>query len=205
MKFPFFASVIVFCIVIWHANNRSRKLEDKRERDFWQTEADANAVRRKSMDDLSYIRIPIDTLQHALSHVLSADPRGELSSLFDRLRALADCKIVNLNGITNTQLKLKYGVANLPLLTEYDQNYTELITLLQEMSQLLSDGGYPEAALTLLTFAIDSGSDIRATYRLAGDISLTLGQPENIAHYIAAAQALESPVKPAILRILEQL
>ena len=40
---------------------------------------------------------------------------------------LKDLPIVNFTGISNTELKLRYGAPNIDLLTQYDQNYTLLV------------------------------------------------------------------------------
>ena len=135
MKFPFFASFIILCLVVRHAINRNNKLHLNSESAFWARENSANEVRKQSLEDLNYISFsfaplsPDQLLDNASLAVLMENPR--ISEITERLIALENSKIVNLKYITNTELKSTYGVANLALLTEYDQNYTDLITLLQ--------------------------------------------------------------------------
>ena len=58
MKYPFFASFIIFIFVLAHGIRRNRRLRNKAEADFWEREEQANATRRKPLDDLVYVRIP---------------------------------------------------------------------------------------------------------------------------------------------------
>ena len=102
MKFPFLASFILLCIILNISMRRvSRKVEEKEEA-FWERELKANSVRKKSLDNLPYVHIPID--------ILPFNTYGDnqvLRSAEEELLALKDEKIVNLTGITNTDLKLE--------------------------------------------------------------------------------------------------
>ena len=65
MMSPFFASSIaVFVFIIWLTFTlRSTKNKNERaETDFWERESASNSVRRKNIDDLSYVRFPFDRL-----------------------------------------------------------------------------------------------------------------------------------------------
>ena len=55
MKFPFFASFIILCLVVRHAINRGNKLLEKSETAFWNEESAANNTRKQSLDSLSYV------------------------------------------------------------------------------------------------------------------------------------------------------
>ena len=85
------------------------------EEQFWDRERKANSTRRKPLTDLDFISIPYDSLPFTGE---VGNPVIMESEAF--LLGLKDAKIVNLNGISNTDLKLRYGVANLTDLTEYD-------------------------------------------------------------------------------------
>ena len=73
----------------------------------------------------------------------------ETKEILSRFLFLEEQKIVNLTEYTNTDLKFKYGVANLTLLTEYDTNYNELITLLHSYGSILAKEGYSSQALSV--------------------------------------------------------
>ncbi|MGN0307668.1 MAG: hypothetical protein ACI4DN_05570 [Lachnospiraceae bacterium] len=209
MKFPFFASFIILILVIHHAISRDEKIETKTENSFWKKEEEANGVRKKSLEQLNYFSFsalalsPGKLLTPACSQKLIANSR--IGEIMERLFYLEKTKIVNLNYITNTELKAAYGVANLPALTEYDQHYTELITLLQEYASLLAQDGYILPALTVLNTAISAGTDISASYSLAASIYKEQGQGEKIQELIDKAKTLNSPRKDAIVRMLHTI
>lgn len=206
MKFPFFASFIILCLVVHRAISRNTKLTKNSEEEFWKRENEANEARRKSLDTLNYVTFsasalsPTQLLDSVSQELLTENP--QIGIIIDRLNALEKSKMVNLNYVTNTQLKAAYGVANLSLLTEYDQNYTDFITILQEYASILAQNGLIVPALTVLEMAISSGTDISASYSLAASIYKEQGQPEKIGELIAKAEALTSPRKNAIVRML---
>ena len=113
MKFPFLASFIVFLLILNHTLKRREKTDVSNERSFWAREREANSVRRKSLDHLNYIQIP---LQQFPLNLLPEDSQAmECQQLIEEL---ASQKIVNLTGFSNTDLKLEYGTANINVLSE---------------------------------------------------------------------------------------
>ncbi len=168
MKFPFLASFILLIIVFNLSLRRiSRKQEDK-EAKFWERELQSNSVRKKSLEDLEYIHIPIDILPFG-----TAGDSKVLQSAEDELLALKDEKIVNFTGIPNTDLKLEYGTANITVLSQYDQNYTSMVIALQKWGQELYHQGRFEDAAKVLEFSMKTRTDVSGTYRLLVDMYKT--------------------------------
>ena len=168
MKFPFLASFILLCIVLNISMRRVSRKTEQREEEFWETELKSNNVRKKSLDDLQYVHIPVD--------LLPFDTYGDndvLKSAEEELLALKDEKIVNLTGITNTDLKLTYGTANITVLTQYDQNYTAMVIALQKWGQELYNQNRFEDAAKVLEFALKTRTDISGTYKLLVDMYKT--------------------------------
>ena len=204
MKFPFLASFILLCIFM-NINMRRvcRKTEEK-EQDFWERESASNNVRKKSLDNLEYVHIPFDLLPFG-----TAKDNTILQSAEDELMALKDEKIVNLTGITNTDLKLEYGTANITPLTQYDQNYTALVCALQKWGQELYNQGRYEDATKVLEFSVKTRTDISGTYRLLVDLYRTkLGLNESEIQkktdaLIPIAKNLNSLSRNTILKLLE--
>ena len=168
MKFPFLASFIVICIIANLLSRRTSRKTEENETSFWEKELASNNVRKKSLDSLEYIHIPFDLLPFG-----TAEDNPSLQASEDELTALKDEKIVNLTGISNTDLKLEYGTANITPLSQYDQNYTALVCALQKWGQTLYDLGRFEDATKVLEFAVKTRTDITATYRLLIDMYKT--------------------------------
>lgn len=199
MKFPFFASFIVFCIWLGYEIKKHRKLEEKSIDNFWKREAAANNTRRKSLDDLDYIQIPLEDLP---MDVLADDP--QVREYHEVLVSLSGNPIVNFSGISNTDLKLQYGAPNISILTLYDQRYTMLVRTLQNLAAVLYEKGYVQEACTVLEFAISTRTDVSASYKLLITIYKELGQTEKIPNLLPIAQSLTSGLKNSIIRMIEE-
>ena len=204
MKFPFLASFILLCIVMNLLMRRTSRKTEEQEASFWEKELQSNNVRKKSLENLEYIHIPFDLLPFGTA---GDDPT--LQAAENELTALKDEKIVNLTGITNTDLKLEYGTANITPLTQYDQNYTALVCSLQKWGQALYDLGRFEDSAKVLEFAVKTRSDITATYRLLVDLYKTkLGFNEEeiqrkLDGLVPIAKNLNSLSRQTILKLLQ--
>lgn len=200
MKFPFFASFIVFCGWLSYEIHKHRNMENNSMEEFWKKEEEANNTRRKSLDGLSYITIPFESLPMDL---LADDP--VIREYHETLHALAEGPIVNLTGISNTDLKLTYGAPNIKLLSLYDQRYTTLVRTLQNLGEALYEHGYSKEARTVLEFAVSTHTDISATYRLLSVIYTKDGQSDKIKDLLPIAEALNSVLKNSIVRMLNDI
>ena len=200
MKFPIFASFIVFCIWLSYELGKSRKREENATEAFWEKESRANSTRRKPLDDLAYITIPFDALP---MDVMKDDP--VVSECHDTLHTLSEGPIVNLTGISNTDLKLKYGAPNIDLLTLYDQRYTTLVRTLQRLAQVLYDHSYAAEAETILEFAVETRTDISSSYKLLAEIYKQTGKEEKIRDLIPIARKLNSAQSGHIVSFLTSM
>lgn len=199
MKFPFFASFIIFIIWLAYEMRKADKNYMKTNASFWEIEAQSNATRRKPLDSLDYVVIPFDTLP---IHTLEDD--DTVISCLDTLRRLQNEKIVNFTGFSNTELKMEYGAANLNLLSEYDQNFTELVTTLQTWAKALYDADCLSEAASVLEFAVRIRSDISASYYLLAKIYDATAQSAQISSLIRTASKLNSLSADMIVHTLQK-
>lgn len=199
MNLLLFASTFGLGLAIIIASKRNSKDRDEIEREFWERERKANNTRRQPLDDLAYIKLPMEIFPMDL---LPDDPNVE--DYRQTVLSLNELPIVNFTGFTNTDLKLRYGAPNISLLTSYDQSYTLLVRTLQQWAQRLYDGGYPNEACQLLEFAVSTGTDVSATYRLLCKIYQEQGTPEKISTLYPIAETLNSATKKTIVGILQE-
>ena len=199
MNFVINASALIFAAMVFLYVFMSKKKEGSAEEDFWAREQAANNTRRKSLDDLDYIRLPIDEFPMTL---LQDVPKAE--DYKQIIRSLNELPIVNFTGITNTELKLRYGAPNINLLISYDQNYTLLVRTLQQWAQTLYDAGHMDEARQMLEFSVSTGTDVSATYRLLCQIYKEQGTPEKIGSLYPIAEVLNSAMQKTIVRILQE-
>ena len=198
MKFPFFASFIVFSIWLGYEIHKHRNLENKAMDEFWEKEAAANNTRRKSLDNLNYITIPFDSLP---MDVLCDDE--QVREYHETLYELSKEPIVNLTGITNTDLKLTYGAPNINLLSAYDQRYTVLSRTLQSLANVLYANGYLQEATTVLEFAVSTHTDNSASYKLLITLYRTLDREDKIPSLLPVAESLNSGMKNVIVQMIQ--
>ena len=193
-------AVLIICAIIEYNKRKSDRAMRKASDNFWDKEREANLTRRKDISNLPYITIPYESLP------LDALPDSEeYRAAVQQLQSLSGKQILDLSGQTNTDLKLAYGAANLPILMECDQNYLVLIRTLSRMAGLLSDAGKEDAAETVLCFAIDAGSTIRSDYE---QLAVIYGQRRDyrkLDALIAQAERLNFPTKASLLASLNAI
>lgn len=196
MRFPtFFAIFVTFLVWLSIKLRQSNKKDDS----FWQREAEANNVRKQTLDNLDYITIPIDSLPF----FYGIDKN--LEELQNTITSLSSCTIVNLSNYTNTELKLMYGPGNLTDLTEYDQNFTLLVRTLHKWGEQLSSLGYEKEAIQVLEYAVSIKSDVTAGYLLLGKLYLKQGQPQKLDTLLSAAASLDTLLKDNLIKQLKAL
>lgn len=164
--------LLILLAVFALLRNRSHRTYKEKEESFWEKEQRANLTRKQDISTLDYIQIPPELIPDGKY----ADP--QLSSLEKELARLGNCKILNLSGISNTDLKLKYGAANLTSLSEYDMNFTSLARTISAYGKRLAELGHTEDAIAILEFGVSCKTDISTNYTLLGSLYYENGQPE---------------------------
>ena len=199
MAFPFLGLFIIFLSVAAYYRKRATAQQKKVTENFWSRENQANQVRRKDISNLPYITIPLEKFPIGISD------DEELTDYENDLKFLASRKILNLSHQSNTDLKLAYGPANLPALSEYDQNYTTLLRNLVAYADCLIKNGFKAEAVPVLEFGISIDSDIRANYTLLAELYREQGNASKIQELIDKASSLDSMMRSAILEQLHTL
>lgn len=195
--YPIFLCFLIFIIWFAYERKKSDKINEARNKDFWKRESEANFSRRKNLDAIKYIAIPYEAFPIEKYH------EDDILTAERLLLSLKDKRILNLTGKTSTDLKLEYGVANLPLLDEYDENYISMVKALQQYAEALYNPGYTDDAKTVLEFAVSAGTDLKSSYILLADIYSSCGTPEKIQELIVTAETLDSLMKTPIINALK--
>lgn len=197
MIYPFFASFVIFIVWMLYELKKHDRKSNKTLDSYWDREARANSVRRKPMDDLAYITVPLEVLP------FGASEHEKVQECESMVRTLSGKKIVNLTGMSNTDLKYKYGAPNITLLTEYDQNYILLVRNLNTWATHLYQAGLFSEARTLLEFLVSTNVDASTTYKLLSNIYVHQKMPDEIGHLIDRVEASEFVLKKSILSDLD--
>jgi len=194
MLLPFI--IIILSLFSLFRNRSHRSIQESQE-SFWEKEQRANQTRKQDISALAYIKLPLDALP------LGRYDDESLTCYEDALRDLSSQPICNLNGISNTDLKLQYGAANLPALTECDTNYSTLLALLANYGEKLYELSHRTEAKQVLEYALSLGTDVGKNYELLAAIYEEEGHPGQIESLRSLAENLTSIRKNSILRKLD--
>ncbi|MCR4806474.1 MAG: hypothetical protein K5857_02250 [Lachnospiraceae bacterium] len=198
---PIFTTIVIsfLCIMVYMKTTTnkfntgdSKRLEEERV---------ANSVRKKSLDELEYITIPFESLPFFEE---GDDGRDEvLKNDEESILSLKDKKIVNFTGISNTDLKLTYGAPNLPILSEYDLNYTNMVKSLDSWGNHLLERGYKDKARKVFEFAVECRTDLKSSYIPLADLYVEGFEFDKLDRLTEAAGSINSIMKGPILRALK--
>ncbi len=191
-----FCTIVMGFLLMYERKKHAREAK-RRENNFWQRENEANFARRKDISQLPYIKIPYDSLPFI------QNAHGEIAEYQKELLAFKDSKLLNLSGLSNTDLKLMYGVANLPELSQYDEACTAMYRTIANLGSNLAKEGYHSEAIAFLEFGLEAGSDISRNFYILADEYANAGRYDDIARLIERARTLTSPMKTSILNNLQ--
>lgn len=160
---PYF---IIILIVIQLYLKKSTRSGSERSKKYWEREQKANSTRKQDISSLNYIKwddtLPTIDNSLTLADILNNSP--EALKAYNNIQTLKTEPMLNLSEYSNTDLKLKYGVANLDTLTQYEDSYTSFIKSLSELGHILIEHKDISDATAFLEYAVRIGSDIRLTY-----------------------------------------
>lgn len=185
--FVFLASFIIFVLILNYFIRKSNQNHQNSEDGFWEREQKANFTRRQDISNLGYITIPPEIIPQNL-HTEAEKTLLELSSK----------QLLNLTGMTNTDLKLQYGAANLETLSQCDSHFTTFVRTVPVYAKELTDAGQTENARKLLEFAVSCQADSRSIYTQLADLYRQSGQSDKIQGLIDSANGLRSLDGPII-------
>lgn len=191
--------VFIWIGILHHLKNRASKNEENQSKQFWKAEHDANSVRKKDLSNLPYIHIDTEKLPFKDT----TDPK--LLEIQSTIETLSTKKIVNLSGLSNTDLKATYGPANLDTLTACDTNFTELIRTLSNWGTYLYEQGQLQDARTVLEYGILCKTDIKNNYVLLAKIYHENNEINKISNLIEQAETLQTLMKSSILSSLREI
>lgn len=199
MALPFLGLFIMLLATIAFFRKRNDRHQQETKEAFWEREQKANLVRRQDISGLPYINIPFEDFS------IGAFSDENLTEAEQVLETFRDKKILNLTGQSNTDLKLQYGPANLPALTEYDQNFTDMLHALTNYSNRLIELEHMDVAIPVLEFCINVGSDVSSHYTTLANYYKAGGQNAKLDVLREKASALNSLTKTSILQKLDTI
>ena len=197
---PLFTTIVLLAGFIFvFMKFTSSKPEDGL-RSFREKERRANNTLKQPLDNLPFVTVPLEDIPMPEPAV-----NERCASLIGEIKRLAGVKIVNLTGISNTDLKLTYGAPNLPILTEYDQNFTSLTKNIFDLGCEYRSAGFEDEAIATLNAGIKVGTDISGNYTILAEIYAEKGQYVEIQRLINCADNIRSLTKNSTINKLQNI
>ncbi len=191
---PYFTIFAVIFIIVFTIRNRQNvKKQTNVTENFWKQEQEANSTRKRDISNLDYLTIPLEIF-----------PSGIHKECEEKIKALSGKKILNLTGITNTELKLAYGVANLEFLGECDANFADLVYCIGTYASELLKAGRAAEAKRILEYGVSIHADSSLIYTTLGQIYNESGETAQIKQLIEEAGRLDSLQKTSIISKLSE-
>ena len=193
----FLICIIVF--IIWFRVKLKQNNSTRSEADisYWEREQNANFARTQDISHLDYLCVDYDKLP------FSSAPTEDEMELEEKIKSFGNTKMLNLIGLSNTDLKEQYGPANLDVLTEYDQNFTDFIRTLNQWGNLLDQKKENDRAKQVLEYAVSIGSDISTSYTLLGELYAKEGFYDKVDSLIQTVESSQFTLKASIIRNLK--
>lgn len=196
----FFLCFIVFIIWMHVKSKEESKNKSTWDAAFWARERESNFVRKKNIDHLDYLQVSEDKLPFCDT------AEGRERELQEKVKQLLSKKMLDLSGMTNTDIKLEYGTANFTLLSEYDQNFSIFIRELGIWGCYLYENTKDsERACQILEYALSLGSDISSTWLTLAHIYLERDELDKIQELICQAEGSSFYMKDSIIRQLKDV
>ncbi|MEE1009013.1 MAG: tetratricopeptide repeat protein [Agathobacter sp.] len=185
---------IIFLICLKYFSRKGNIRQEEVMKSFWDKERKANSTVIKDIGNLDYITIPSELF-----------PSDICTKSQQKLLELSHEKILNLTGLSNTDIKLKYGVTNFEHVTKCDDNFTQMVTIIPTYANELIECGKTDVAIRLLEFAIDNHADSKKIYMLLAQLYIDSGNKDKINYLIDNANELNSLSKEPIISSLVAL
>lgn len=188
-----FGAALIFSYVLKSGKkNQAQSLDE-----FLEREAKANATPKKDITNLDYITLSLNMLPFI------SNPSNSIEECENTIKKLSESKILNLNGISNTDLKLSYGVGNLSRLSQYDENYSIMHRTFVKWGRLLKEEGYLTEAVTVLEYALSLGCDAKNIFLMLKELYADLNI-DKLEYLKLTASTCNNPLKESILKELNQ-
>ncbi|MCL1877312.1 MAG: hypothetical protein FWF80_00475 [Defluviitaleaceae bacterium] len=157
-------SILTFFML---SRRHSKKQEEVKQR-FLEEEEAANAVRKKDIDPKLYYTPDLT----AFPPLPPGDPH--------QVERSAKRTMIRLpRPLTNLELKMQYGLAQMDIIAQYEENFNEYLKSLTMWGASIAKEN-PSDAVTILETVVSYGGEFRDAYKTAADIYVAQGDGKKL-------------------------
>lgn len=196
----FFICFIVF--LLWlRVKLKQQDSAETQNKDFWRREHEADFSRNKDISALDYISV-----DKSLLPFNEQTNDAELLQIQQDINTVLSKKMINLSGMTNTDIKLAYGRGNFEILSVYDQNYLKFLSLLNKWGAYLLERGFTNEAKQIFEYAVNTlNCDISGCYTGLAKIYLKNNDIDKVQQLINKIQSSDAYLKDSIAEKLVRM
>ncbi len=194
-----FVLTIIFILWFQVQKRKSSKEEIFQKDSFLKREKESNLSRKQDISKLDYIILPTTNLP------ITPGKEESTNYFINTYLSYIDKKIINLSRYSNTELKEQYGLVNLNLLSEYDENFFSLTKLLDDWGTHLWNINCPNDAVKVFELALSIKTEITNSYLTLATVYGKLQHPEKIASVKAAFSSLSEKPSEKVLAELDKI
>lgn len=195
--------ILFICFIVFIIWFRVKSKENAKtptwDESYWRKEREANFARKQDISNLEYIII--DTKRLPFREKCSEEEQ----EIQNKLREVIKHPLLNLNNMSNTDIKITYGLANFEQLSSCDQNFLLLLRLLNQWGICLYESEHFDLAKQVLEYALDLDSDVSGTYLTLARIYLKEDSLDKIQFLIDRIDSTDSFMKNSIKKQLTQI
>ena len=175
MGFPILPFFLIFLIWLTYRIKSLDAKQEQQQADFWAKEKAASITPAKDISNLSYITIPIEKFP------LNFSNDEKVLEIEKELTELSTHKLLNLTGMSNTDLKLTYGAPNFEIMSQIGEDFDRACVLLNSYAKALMEADREADAKNVLEFAVGIGTDISESYVMLADCYKKSSQTEKLS------------------------
>ncbi len=160
MGFPILPFFLLFLVLLAIRLNSLKVRRQQQEDEFWSKERQAKITPAKDISNLRYITIPIEKFPINFSN------DSDVIAIEKELQELSTHRLLNLIGITNTDLKITYGTPNFETMSKIGDDFDRMCVLLNKYAEALMEAQRYDDVITVLEFAVGVGTDVSESYTM---------------------------------------
>lgn len=193
--------IIIILFFIWFRVKLKQSAPTSSDTDdtYWEREQNANFTRKQDISSLDYLVVSTDSLPF-LSPDTAADNTEE-ALLEQEVKECMQRKMINLSDFSNTDLKEKFGFANLEELSNCEQNFTHFLRALAKWGVFLYNKRDFLRSQQIMEYSLSIDSDISTVYTTLGKIYAQTN-PARLDELIQLADSSNLPKKSSVLKEL---
>ena len=198
--------IIIFIIfIVWtqYEMKKSSKKNKEIEDAFLAREEEANHAPKQDISGLPLLSFDENEIPQPEDGMFTDE--DDIMTYLRELKALIKEPMIDLSEYSNTDLKLKYGVANFTTLSDYDENYSSFLLLLTNLARGYARRELYELSENTYKFALKCGSVKLHDYTGLAEVYLATDRPEEINALIAEIENSDMQRKDGVISELKKI